>query len=79
MNYEYLFMSFYIYQLVEPLFLANTSISLLAISHQSSAINYQLSVINYPLSAIFTKQSLTKLLTETHSHIFLPFQYIHKR
>jgi len=45
-------MSFYIYQLTEPLILSNTSISLSAISHQSSAISYQLA---YQLSAIFTK------------------------
>jgi len=48
-------MSFYIYQLVEPLILPNTSISLSAISHQSSAISYQLAyqllVISYKLSA----------------------------
>jgi len=43
-------MSFYIYQLVEPLILPNTVISLSAISHK-------LSVINYQLSAIFTKKS----------------------
>jgi len=36
-------MSFYIYQLVEPLILSNTSISLSSISHQSSTINYPLS------------------------------------
>ena len=54
-------MSFYIYQLVEPLILPNTSISLSAISHQPSAISYQSSVISYQLayqlSTIFTKQS----------------------
>jgi len=36
-------MSFYIYQLVEPLILPNTSISLSAMSHPSSAISYPLS------------------------------------
>jgi len=54
-------MSFYIYQLVEPLILSNTLINLLAISHQPSTIRYKLSIINYKiaykLSAIFTKQS----------------------
>lgn len=40
-------MSFYIHQLVEPLILPNTLISL-------SAISYKLA---YKLSAIFTKQS----------------------
>jgi len=34
-------MSFYVYQLVEPLVLPKTSISLSAITHQSS-ISYQL-------------------------------------
>jgi len=33
-------MSFYIYQLIEPLILPNTLISLSAISHQLSAISY---------------------------------------
>jgi len=47
-------MSFYIYQLVEPLILSNTLISLSAISYQSPAISYQLA---YKISAIFTKQS----------------------
>jgi len=42
-------MSFYIYQLVELLILSHTSISLSAISHQSSTISYKLSVT---LSAI---------------------------
>jgi len=52
-------MSFYIYQLVEPLILPNTLISLSAISHQLyklSVISYQLT---YQLSAVFTKQSLS--------------------
>jgi len=35
-------MSFYISQLIEPLILPNTSISLSAISHQLSAISHQL-------------------------------------
>jgi len=35
-------MSFYIYKLVLPLILPNTSTSLSAISHQLSAISYQL-------------------------------------
>jgi hypothetical protein len=35
-------MSFYIYQLVEPLILPNTSISLSAISYKLSTINYKL-------------------------------------
>jgi hypothetical protein len=55
-------MSFYIYQLVEPLILPNTLISLSDISHQLSAIRYKLSVISYQLAyklfAVFTKQSL---------------------
>jgi len=42
MNYEYSFMSFYIYQVVQPLFLPNTSTYLSAISHQLSAINYKI-------------------------------------
>jgi len=42
-------MLFYIYQLIEPLILSNTLISLSAISHQSSAIRYKLSVISYQL------------------------------
>jgi len=54
-------MSFYIYQLVEPLILPNSSTSLSAISHQPSTISYQSLAINYKLtyqlSAIFTKQS----------------------
>jgi len=49
MNYEYPFMLFYIFQLFEPLFLPNTSISLSAISYQSSAINDQSSAISYKL------------------------------
>jgi len=36
-------MSFYIYQLVKPLILSHTLISLSAISYQSSAISYSLS------------------------------------
>jgi len=44
-------MSFYIYQLVEPLILSNTSISSLAIRHQSSAINYQSSIARDKLSS----------------------------
>jgi len=44
-------MSFYIYQLVEPLILSNTSISSLAICHQSLAINYQSSVVRDKLSS----------------------------
>jgi len=51
-------MSFYIYQLVEPLILPNTLISLSAMSHQSSAIRYKLSLISYKLSAIFTLMRL---------------------
>jgi len=39
-------MSFYIYQLVEPLILPNTSISLSAISHQPSIIQQ---IISYQL------------------------------
>jgi len=53
-------MSFYIYQLIEPLILPNTSFSLSAIYHRSSTISNQ-------LSAIFTKQShnfLCFLLTD---------------
>jgi hypothetical protein len=48
-------MSFYIDQLVQPLILPNTLISLStrhrssAISYQSPAISYKLSVINYKL------------------------------
>jgi len=42
-------MSIYIYQLVEPLILQNTSISLSVISHQPSTISYQLSAISHPL------------------------------
>jgi len=42
-------MSFYIYKLVEPLILPNTSTSLSAISHQPSVIGYKLSVISYQL------------------------------
>jgi len=49
MNLKCPFMSFYVYQLVEPLILPNTSISLSAISYQSSAISYKLSA---SLSAI---------------------------
>jgi len=56
-------MSFYIYQLVEPLILPNTSISLSAIGNQSSAINY-------PLLTNFTKQSHSSFfLKEKKSHI----------
>jgi len=45
-------MSFYIYKLVEPIILPNTSISLSAtklsaISHLLSAISYKLSAIRY--------------------------------
>jgi len=39
-------MLFYIYHLVEPLILPNTSISLLATSHQLSAISYSLFLWN---------------------------------
>jgi len=46
MNQECPFMSFHIYQLVEPLILPNTLISLSAISHQLSAVRYKLSVIS---------------------------------
>jgi len=42
-------MSFYTYQLVEPLILPNTLTNLSAISHQSSVISYKLSVISYQL------------------------------
>jgi len=42
-------MSFYIYQLVEPLILSNSSASLSAISYQPSDISYKLSVISYQL------------------------------
>jgi len=55
-------MSFYIYQLVEPVILSNTSINLSAISYKLLANRYQLSAISYQLayqlSAIFIKQSL---------------------
>jgi len=47
-------MSIYNYQLVEPLILPNTLISLSAISQESSIISYQLV---YHLYAIFIKQS----------------------
>jgi len=49
MNLDCPFMSFYIYQLVEPLILPNILISLSVICHQSSAICYKLSVISYQL------------------------------
>jgi hypothetical protein len=44
-------MSFYIYQLVEPLILPNTQLAYQpsVISHQLSAISYKLSAINYKL------------------------------
>jgi len=48
-NYECLFMSFYIYKLVVPLILSNTSINLSIISHQLSAISYQPPITNYLL------------------------------
>jgi len=58
-------MSFYIYQLVEPIILSNTSTNLSIICHHPSAINYLSSVMNYQpayqLSAGFSKHSLNKV------------------
>jgi len=53
----YPFMSFYIYQPVEPLFLSNILISLSTISHPSHVISYQLF---YQLSVIFIKPRKVK-------------------
>jgi len=46
-------MSFYIYQLVEPLILLNTLTKVLDINYRSATINYRLT---YQLSTIFIKQ-----------------------
>jgi len=63
-------MSFYIYQLVEPLILPNTSSSLSAISHyQLSAIRYKLA---YQSSAIFTEQSLNVIYSVSVPYIKNP-------
>jgi len=48
-------MSVYTYQLIQPLILLNTLISLLVISHQTSAIIYQ---PFYKLFTIFIKHNI---------------------